>query len=71
MCRRHRLTGLLPPSGSSRPHRETVLAPALLGLLVAAQLGRAYDELMKLYGPAEPARNRAAFFDYHCALDFL
>jgi hypothetical protein len=37
----------------------------------SAALRRAYDELMKLYGPAEPARNRAAFFDYHCALDFL
>lgn len=33
-------------------------------------LRSAYGELMKLF-PAEAAANKDAFFDYHCALDFL
>jgi hypothetical protein len=34
-------------------------------------LHRAYDELMRRFGAREPPANTKAFFDYHCALDFL
>ena len=36
----------------------------------SAALRRAYAELMAKY-PGEGATNKEAFFDYHCALDFL
>jgi hypothetical protein len=36
----------------------------------SAELKAAYGELMAKY-PGESARNKDAFFDYHCALDFL
>ena len=36
----------------------------------SAALKAAYGELMAKY-PGESATNRTAFFDYHCALDFL
>jgi hypothetical protein len=36
----------------------------------SAALHAAYDELMSKY-PNEGAANKDAFFDYHCALDFL
>lgn len=34
-------------------------------------LRAAYGTLMSLYGAREDPQNRNAFFDYHCALDFL
>lgn len=34
-------------------------------------LQRAYGELMRRFGAREPASNAEAFFDYHCALDFI
>jgi hypothetical protein len=34
-------------------------------------LRAAYGILMRRYGAAEDPENRDAFFDYHCALDFL
>ena len=36
----------------------------------SAELKTAYDELMARY-PGESAPNKDAFFDYHCALDFM
>jgi hypothetical protein len=36
----------------------------------SANLHAAYDQLMSKY-PNESATNKDAFFDYHCALDFL
>jgi len=34
-------------------------------------LRHAYDLLMRAYGRDESDHNKAAFFDYHCALDFI
>lgn len=34
-------------------------------------LRHAYDLLMQAYGRNESDHNKAAFFDYHCALDFI
>jgi hypothetical protein len=54
--------------------RKTVL-PANLGghPLVASSSGklhRAYGDLLALF-PQEDAHNKAAFFDYLCAMDFI
>ena len=43
--------------------------PRILGSSQA--LRSAYGILMSRYGAREDPRNRDAFFDYHCALDFL
>lgn len=37
----------------------------------SAELRAAYQVLMQEYGSAVPQQERDAFFDYHCALDFL
>lgn len=37
----------------------------------SASLQQAYHVLMSKYGTSEPQANRDAFFDVHCALDFL
>lgn len=54
--------------------RKTALPANLAGHpLVASSSGklhRAYGELLTLF-PQESAHNKAAFFDYLCAMDFI
>jgi hypothetical protein len=56
--------------GNAFAYRGSALGRAPDVRASSQALRRAYDRLMKRY-PGESARNRDAFFDYHCALDFL
>jgi hypothetical protein len=57
-----------PEGGMTFVRNELTSAPAVTQ--ASASLQRAYGLLMKAF-PGEPARNKAAFYDYLCALDYL
>ena len=56
--------------GLEFPHRERIGDHAKVRQGSSA-LRRAYSLLMSRYGDQETQANREAFFDYHCALDFI
>jgi hypothetical protein len=55
--------------GAAFPYAQQLAADGNVQAASAAAHG-AYSELMSKY-PAESQQNKDAFFDYHCALDFL